>query len=236
MSAHNGSNPLKRAWESLRAQWSASPPDAESYRRLALQLDRRLAAAGRRSILVVTAEGSTLCAQGTALLARGAADSLRQPVLLVDAFPPDGHADGARTSPAGPGLSDVLAAPGRPLDEVVRPTTRDNLFLLPAGNGRGHPPRNEAALRSLVEDAERRFGLVLFSGGSVLGDVLPQQLAPCVGLVILLAIENETRVEDLDAARDALVLSGARQVGLVLATPERSRGSDRPTMSISSDP
>jgi Mrp family chromosome partitioning ATPase len=157
-------------------------------------------------------------------------------VLLVDAFAQDDHAHGVRTSPAGPGLSDLLAAAGRSFDEVVLPTTRDNLFLLPAGNGRGHSPRDEAALRNLVEEAERRFGLVLFSGGSVLGDVLPQQLAPCVGLVVLLAIENETRVEDLDAARDALVLSGARQVGLVLATPERSRGSEARTMSISSGP
>jgi hypothetical protein len=58
----------------------------------------------------------------------------------------------------------------------------------------------------------------------VLGDAMTTAIAPRVGCVVLLAVENETRVDDLDAAQDVLAYSKARRVALVLTTPEGGGG------------
>ena len=63
-----------------------------------------------------------------------------------------------------------------------------------------------------------RYDFVLLSGGSVLDDSMALALAPHVGGVLLLVVENKTTVEGLDAAQDALSLCKARKVGLVLTT------------------
>jgi hypothetical protein len=49
-------------------------------------------------------------------------------------------------------------------------------------------------------------------------------LAPVVGRVLLLATENETTAEELDAAQDSLHVRNARDVGLILATRARAFG------------
>ena len=46
-------------------------------------------------------------------------------------------------------------------------------------------------------------------------------LAPLVGCVLLLATEDETMIDDLDAAQEALRIRKTRDIGVVLATRSR---------------
>jgi hypothetical protein len=113
-------------------------------------------------------------------------------------------------------LSDFLANPTTSLHDLVMPTTADNVRFLPAGATR---PLLHEHVGALVTAAEHEYDFVLLCGESVLSDALVLALTPCVGCVLLVVIENETRVEDLDIAQNALGYCKARKVGMVLATP-----------------
>jgi len=120
-----------------------------------------------------------------------------------------------------PGLGDLADDPALRLEDVVIPTSHVNVSFLPAGESQDSLAAPDLA--GLLDAAMDRYDLVLLSGGSVLNDPRALALASSVGCVLLLAIENETRVEDLRAAQSALSLSNAREVGLVLTTPIESR-------------
>jgi len=221
----NGRHPLSRLWFAAKERWLASEPDLAAYRRLVLQIDLRLPRPDSpRSVLLVTPNASSLCARGSALLARCAADEIRRPILLIDASPNDPEATRILGSDGRPGLSEFLADPGRSLESLVVPTSHENVSFLPAGARHAPAPEGDAAaLLSLLKGARLQYDLVLLSGGPVLDDSLALTAVPCVGCVLLLAIEDGTRVEDLDAAQDAISRSEARQVGLVLATGLRGQ-------------
>jgi shikimate kinase len=76
-------------------------------------------------------------------------------------------------------------------------------------------------LQNRLAEAQRQFDFVLLSGGSVLEDPAGLALLPNAGSVLLLVLENETRVEDLEAAERALALCKARNVRIVLTSPVR---------------
>ena len=123
-----------------------------------------------------------------------------------------------------PGLSDYLGAdPKMPLADLVFPTTYPNVAFLPAGApatlSKPAPPDEIAGLLLAMQ---QQYDFVLLCGGSVLNNSVALAVAPYLGCVLLLAVENETLVEDLDAAQDALAFCKARKVGIVFTTPARS--------------
>lgn len=203
---------------SLWDRFNPTEPDLLPYRRLAHQLHYRLSGDGLRSVLLVTPSASALCAHGALLLAACAAEERREPVLLIDASPREPEVSRILGSNGRAGFLDLLARPETALDSMVIHTDRENVHVLSIGaasvNG-----NSQEGLRKLLEAAESRYGLVLLSGGAVLSDPMALLLAPSVGLILLLAIENETKVDELNAAQDALNSKKPRQMGLVLTTP-----------------
>lgn len=195
----------------------------EPYRRLALQLHYGLPRPDNpRSVLLVTPTASALGAHGSTDLACSMADELRRPILLIDACPRDPEVSRILDCMGSRGFADILSDPGLRPDDFVLPTTHENVSFLPAGaEVASHRPAQPHDMSALLKAAEGRNDFVILSGGSVLNDSLSLALAPYVGCVMLLVIENETKVEDLDAARDALFFCKARQVGLVLTTALR---------------
>ena len=121
-----------------------------------------------------------------------------------------------------PGLVDLLSDPHQSLSSFILSTTREHLSLLPVGQtGRHSAASTPDALASLQAKTSPLFDFVVFSTGSILDNPLSLALSPLTGSVLLLAVEGETRAEDLDAASQSLSSSGAADVRLVLATPVR---------------
>lgn len=219
----NGHGSGSRWWSSL---WSSRNRAAEvqqdfgPYRRLALQLHYELPrGSSSRSVLLVTPTASELCAHGSALLATCMGEELGKPVLFVDACVRRAEASHLVECSASRGLVDALADPQAPISDFVLPTTKPNVSFLPAGNIEAGRVSTPEAMSAFVKAAEEQYDFVVLSGGSVLGDSAPLALAPYVGCVLLLIVENETKIEDLDAAQGTLSYCKARQMGLVLTTP-----------------
>jgi len=201
-------------------------PDLTSYRRIALQLHYDLPRPdSARSVLVVTPAASTFSGYGSAALATCLAQELCKPVLLVDAFPGSPLVAPLLDCPSSPGLGDMIFDPNLTMDRLTLPTSHRFLRFLPAGNAAGVSSQApEHAASTLLKSAGSQYDFVVLSGGSVLNNHFGMAIVPQVGCVLLLVIENETTIEDLDAAQNALTLGRARKVGLVLTTPVKGQG------------
>lgn len=219
--SNNNSNGNHSWWSFLRKGSDRHDQDLAAYRRLALQLHYDLPRPDNpRSVLIVTPATSTLGARGSLILASCVAEELRRPILLIDACLRGPEVSRILNCTAVAGFSDFLSDPTQPLDNVVLPTNNENVWFLPAGGALSRPISPDS-VSQFLKTAEARFEFVLVSGGSVLNDSLALSLAPCVGSVLLLVVENETMVQDLNAAQDALGFCKARKVGLVLTSPVR---------------
>ena len=219
--SHNGngtrnSNGSHRWWQ----VWKRGRDlDLTAYRRLALQLHLGLPRGGEhsRSVLMVTPNASDFCANGSITLASCIAEELRRPVLLVDA---GNEAEVSRLlgSPASQGLTEFLSDPMRPLQDLALPTSQNNVWFLSRGSGQTPPfaASPENAHNLLVKSA-RQWDFVLVTGGPVLKNSLALAMAPHVGRVLLLVIENHSQIDDIDAAQNALEQCGARNISLVLS-------------------
>jgi MinD-like ATPase involved in chromosome partitioning or flagellar assembly len=190
------------------------------YRRLAMQLHYDLPRPDSvRSTLVVTPATSILNAYGSLDLARCLADALQRPVLLVDACPRAPELTKILNCTHHSGLADLMSDTSLSVDELVLPTSHGNLSFLPAGKmASTPPPAPPDDMRGFLQTFERRYEFMVLCGGAVLTNPLTLAVAPCVGRVLLLVIEDETKVEDLDAAQDALRFCKADRVGLVLTS------------------
>jgi Mrp family chromosome partitioning ATPase len=218
MSGGNGSG--HRWWSLFGKRPEPSGFDARPYRRLALQLHYGLPRSEKlRSALLVTPEGSSVSAQSSLGLATSLADELKRSVLLVDASARSADATRILGCSGERGLAEFLAEPSLCVAALTFETTDSRVSFLPAGDTsacEGDPPSQR--LSALFQAASRDYDFVLFSGGSVLAESMALALAPLVGCVLLIARENETSLDDLDAAQQALDLCQARKIGLVLTT------------------
>lgn len=215
MGGNGNSNGHKR---NVPWRWSGKRPglEEEAFRRLALQLHYDFGGPGEeRSVLLATPMPSELCARGGTLLACALADELRQPVLLVDASPRRGELAALIQSPEAAGFTDMLADSSLRIESLVMPTSHPHVAFLCSGNSA--PPASDAAsVLAVLAQAAANYRFAIFAGGSVLNDSLTRAVAPHAGCVLLLGVENETMVNDLDAAQNALHYGKARKVALVL--------------------
>ena len=213
-------------WRALFG-WAARPskPDQERWRRLAQRLRYDPGTGeGPRSVLVVTAGKGEFEARCSLELAESLADELGKPALMVDAVPRERALSQLLKCAELRGFTDALVEPELPLGEIVLRTTHPNVAIVPAGIV--HDPAAHVAtdrIAALLEAFQRDHEIVVFSGGRMPANGLALALVPVVDRVLLIAAENETTSEDLDAAQESLRVRNARDVGLVLAT--RSPGS-----------
>jgi hypothetical protein len=193
----------------------------ETYRRLALELHYDLPRPdAHRSVLLVTPTAGTVSAHGGTMLAFSMAEELRRPVLLADASPRRPEASRVLECAGARGFADFLAPSNPSLEELLLPTSHENVSFLPAGTDPSvSPAASPERVVALLRAAAARFDFVLLCGGSVLDDSLALALAPHVGCVLLFAIENVTTVEHLDAAQEVLAFCRPRKLGLLLTTP-----------------
>jgi hypothetical protein len=219
---------LRRLWldiveRALRATGRESPP----YGQLALRLERDLAAAdGARCVLVVGTDADDVAVEATNGIAWSLAQDLGHRVVLVDAWLDGG---GDRPSEDGEGLRDLVsgdAFDAATLPACVRPTRHANIVRIGCGRDTGNGPVRVESLRRFISAAAGLGDFVLLCGSNVLGGRRTLALVGLVDVVLLVALEDATRVEDVEQAHQVLADCGARQVGLVLAS--RQHGPARP--------
>jgi MinD-like ATPase involved in chromosome partitioning or flagellar assembly len=160
-----------------------------------------------------------LAARACLELASGLAHELGKGILVVDAAPSERHLSTLLHCAGRTGLTDALFDSELPLGEIVLPTTHPNVAFVAAG-AHTNPVEFAVAERigRLLEVFQRDHEIVLLCGGIVPTNALALALAPLVGCVLLLATEDETMIEDLEAAQEALRIRKTRDVGVILAT------------------
>jgi hypothetical protein len=222
----NGSNgipPYVRWYPSL-FRLKQRPDITGPFRRLALQLHYDLAEPEQpRSVLLASPVDLHVCAQSAIMLSCCLAEETRKPVLLIDANPGSYATSQLMNSTHPTGFSEALANPGSGLEQDACRTTYENLSFLAAGSSPALVTE-ASSIRAVLDQATQKYGFVVLAGGSVLNDSLTRAIAPHVGCVLLLGVENETHIDDLDAAQNALIFGKARRIALVLSS---SGGSSR---------
>lgn len=194
------------------------PLDLAPYRRLALQLHFDLPREStRRSVLLVTAGKSDVLVTACAELARCVAEEVQRPIVLVDAAPSTAALSKSLSCVSQRGFADWLAESGSAVEEFVLPTSHADLSFLAAGTTQKStlPPSPEL-IGPGVRALEERWDFVLLSGGAVLSDTSALAVAPHVGCVLLVVVEDETTMDELEAARKALQVCKVEKIGLVL--------------------
>jgi len=192
---------------------------------LALRLHGDLSAqGGARSVLVTAADDDAVGLDTTLELAWCLAEQGGHTVLLVDgAFGNDGL--GAALGVAGlAGLTDWLDAgsasvPGPPaaLASLIQPTGHERIHVLPQGDARKAATVRARALPELIAQAGGQHDFVLVFS-SLQGDVhRALAFSPVVDAALLVAVEEQTLVEQITRGQRLLDDCGARRVALVLA-------------------
>jgi len=188
--------------------------------RLGAALDAELTLAGlEKSAVVMVAgasrgEGCTVTALGLALTA-SAADYSRR-VLLIDAD--DGSAQSALGVAADqPGYAELMAEGSNlPLEDCTSPTAIPNLYVLARGfEGRGRRSLS-GPLERLLNQARRRFDLVVIDAPALLEDPAALVLAHGAGHVLLVVRQAGLSSAELTAAVDEIRRADAQVLGSVL--------------------
>ena len=225
-----GAGPVSSWVRSLRRRLTNPKQDLMPFRRLALRIHSDLPRGeASRSALLVTPTVSAVGVHGSTVLGCCLAEELGHSVLLVDGCTRNPQLTHILDCTKHRGFIDLLSDPELVLDDVVLPTSRKNVFFLPAGGNLDGTLASPESMSELLKAAERRYDFVLLSGGSVLDDATALALAPSVGCVLLFVVEAQTKVTDLGSAEDALESCKARKVGVVLTTSVRSKGKAYPS-------
>lgn len=191
-----------------------------AYRRVALQLHYDLPRDNNcRSVLLLAPTACKMSVNGSFILSACLAQELGRPVLMIDASAKRAAASQLVQCASMKGFTDLLRDPQLSWSDLVMRTDRENVSFLSAGTS---PLGSHAHSVERVEEVlcafGNRFDFVVLSGGSVLEDGAGLALAPHVGCVLLMAVENETKLADLDNAQNVLGYCKARRVGLIFTT------------------
>jgi len=204
--------------------------DSAHFRRLAMQLEVDLpdSPVGHAVVLTSAVAGDQSIGAAAAL-AFSLADEFDKRVLLIEGSitpPVSDRVDSAHIQ----GFIDLLgdeAATGEQLADraakFIKPTDHDRVFVLPSGARQtDRPPRlRYNRLPAALNAFRAKYDYVLIQAGPILEDPSARALATVADRVLLIAVEDRTRLEHLESARAALAESKSCKVGIVLLKPRR---------------
>jgi Mrp family chromosome partitioning ATPase len=215
-----------RKWWHLRRNREA-PRDAvtQAYQRLAMQVNLDLGAKeGGRSIMLTSPHGGDVCCEPTLELAWYLAQEQGQRVLIVDGSVADQELTRAFGCTETSGLLDLLTGVPEEMNGLLRPTRHDFVTFLAAGESKGAGRSvNLGNLAACLERLQEEYDYVLIHAPAILSGATALAFPALVDCVLLLAVEGESRLDDLGASRDALSACKARKIGLVLTVPGPNR-------------
>lgn len=218
---------LKTWWRDRLGRWlgprSGSLRRASrSYRYLARQIEADLPHAdGAKTILVSSPAPLELSNETFLMFSYFMRDELGCRILLVDGTLREGGV-GARLGYSGaPGFLDLVYGNGYRVGELIRPTQRRGISVLPAGR----TPRDQllpiqsGKVSEIIHEAQSDFDYVLFQQASILEDSRYLRCTDGADLVLLLVEEGVTLLDEIDRCRKVFRDHQISNVRLVLSTP-----------------
>lgn len=195
---------------------STFSPLMESYRTLRTNIN--FAAVGNqvRSMVVtssVPAEGkSTTCAN---LAMAMAMDGKKVIIVDADLRRPSQHH--LFKVDASPGLTDILIG-SHTIEEVIRPTTVENVFLIPAGSPPPNPAEllGSAAMGRFLAEVETRADIIMLDTPPALAVADATVLAARTDGALLVIGYGDTKKTSVKRAKDMLARGNANILGTVL--------------------
>jgi capsular exopolysaccharide synthesis family protein len=192
-------------------------PMAESYRTLRTAIQLSAIDVPLRTLLItspMSADGKTTSSYNLAVAF--AQNGIRVVIIDADMRKPRLHTffDVNRT----PGLSEVLTGSATFSETVVRHSSVESLYFLPAGT----PPPNPAELLgsrrldAVLDEARKEFDLVLVDSPPLLVVTDPVILSTRVDGTILVIRSGRTTKKVLKRASEILARSSGRKLGIVL--------------------
>lgn len=197
-----------------------------AYRRLALQLRMDLADRTGGGVVMFTCPSSAeVSVHMVAELAHFLAADQGHRVLIVDGCLDDPLLSGVLGLDGAEGLADVLADPGFDPNAAIVSDEEEGIDFLPAGR------RSREAARALAAGASEavltrlreKYDYVLVASGPLTEDPTALALAPCMDCVLVLAVEDATRIEEVERTRQTLAELEAKKIGLVVTSAPRGR-------------
>jgi hypothetical protein len=209
---------LRRWWTGRgRTRLSADDPAFQPYRSLARQLLADFPCAdGGRTIIVSSVDA--LPAETLLTMCYFMRDELGSRILLVDGT---GRADGL-SSRLGlarlPGFLDLIHSDDKHLTDLVLPTARPGISVLPAGRPPGEGPvaLRRADVERFFTDARRAFDYVVVQQPAILEDRGFLRFAASADAVLLIVEEGRTGLDDLARCRALLEEYQVENVRVVL--------------------
>lgn len=133
---------------------------------------------------------------------------------------------------ATPGLSNYLSGVNFTVndhelltDECIFKTDIENLSIFPAGNVPPNPSELllSGKLKELISDLEEKFDVIIFDGAPCLLVTDATIVARRVNYTIIVASQNETKMEDLKEAQRRIKHVGGHVAGVVLNRVKMSK-------------
>jgi septum formation inhibitor-activating ATPase MinD len=137
----------------------------------------------------------------------------------------DGGAGAVLGFADAPGLADLVYGDNQMLADLVQPTSWDNVSILPAGRHNCYSPIDLVRVVSLYQQSRNQFDCILIQQGAIVEDTRYLPFAAKADLVLLMADEGVTLVNDLDRCREMFRNHQISNVRLVLCDARQSWGS-----------
>lgn len=206
-----------RMSEKIITHFAPKDPISEAYRSLRTNIQFARLDKPITSMLVSSAgpkEGKSL----TVINLATTFAQMGEKTLVVDADmrrPTQHHLFGIDRDP---GLTTLLTRPDLTLDDVIRVTEVDNLYVIPGGSSAPNPAEllASARMQALVEEMMRKFGMVIFDTPPVVAVTDAALLSRKVDGVLLVCRWGHTDRHLLMHAVDLMRKVGANLVGVVL--------------------
>lgn len=204
---------------------AAQPPG--SFSLLALRLERDLQRReGGHSIAIAAADDDAVGVEATMELAWCLAEELGHSVLVIDAAFESKALSIALAMGDRPGLAEHLEAAeadAPPLQAVVQATVHDRISILAHGDDAavGRAVRADA-IKRLLAAACARYDFVLVNCSLQEANSRSMAFTALVDATLLIAVEEQTTIEQVSRGQQILNDCGATRMALVLANRPRA--------------
>jgi len=198
---------------------------SRSYRYLARQIDNDLAQIkGGRTIAFSSTQSLSFSTETTLMFSFFLQDELDSKVLIVDGIFRSGGVGSRLGYSENPGLLNYLYQKKSRWQDYVCNTQRESMSVLPSGvlgvSDNGFYSLDPDKVGSMVREAKEKFDYILIQQGSPLEDTRYLHFTAMTDMVVLLAEEGITMVEDLESCQKFFKDYQISNVRLVISKPD----------------
>lgn len=211
----------KNSKENIKLVEDSKYPDAEMFRNLRTNIQFMSGDADKKVMLITSADSC----EGKSYIAGNLANAfakLDKKVLIIDADIRKGVQHTIFNVESKQGISDFLSDTAKSKNEDIRnyvqETNIKNLYLISKGENTQNPSDLLASpkMEETIEILKQSFDIIIVDAPSCLNVSDSLILSRLVDLTILVAAQEETKIEKLQAAKLAIENVGGKIAGVVL--------------------